>query len=103
MANVSVPTVIEAISPVSRLLATRLSPDFDRNVVGSDGLGTTGRSVPVGLAIAGFGEAWLAELGTAGAGGDQPQGGPQFLEHEVGVMAYLVHQAGLFMNQKLLE
>ncbi len=31
------------------------------------------------------------------------KGGPQFLEHEVGVMAYLAHQAALFMNQKLLE
>jgi hypothetical protein len=28
---------------------------------------------------------------------------PQFLEHEVGVIAYLAHQAALFMNQKLLE
>lgn len=31
------------------------------------------------------------------------KGGPQFLEHEVGVMAYLAHQAALFLNQKLLE
>ena len=31
------------------------------------------------------------------------KGGAQFLEHEVGVMAYLAHQAALFMNQKLLE
>jgi hypothetical protein len=31
------------------------------------------------------------------------KGGPQFLEHEVGVIAYLAHQAALFMNQKLME
>lgn len=31
------------------------------------------------------------------------KGGPQFLEHEVGVIAYLAHQAALFLNQKLLE
>lgn len=31
------------------------------------------------------------------------KGGPQFLEHEVGVLAYLAHQAALYMNQKLLE
>lgn len=31
------------------------------------------------------------------------KGGPQFLEHEVGVITYLAHQAALFMNQKLLE
>ncbi len=31
------------------------------------------------------------------------KGGPQFLEHEVGVLAYLAHQAALFLNQKLLE
>lgn len=31
------------------------------------------------------------------------KGGPQFLEHEVGVLAYLAHQAALFMNQKLME
>lgn len=31
------------------------------------------------------------------------KGGPQFLEHEIGVIAYLAHQAALFLNQKLLE
>lgn len=31
------------------------------------------------------------------------KGGPQFLEHEVGVIAYLAHQAALFLNQKMLE
>jgi hypothetical protein len=31
------------------------------------------------------------------------KGGPLFLEHEVGVLAYLAHQAALFLNQKLLE
>lgn len=31
------------------------------------------------------------------------KGGPQFLEHEVGVLAYLAHQAALFINSKLLE
>ncbi len=31
------------------------------------------------------------------------KGGPQFLEHEVGVLAYLAHQAALYLNQKLLE
>lgn len=31
------------------------------------------------------------------------KGGPQFLEHEVGVLAYLAHQAALFLNQKLME
>ncbi|PZR07572.1 MAG: hypothetical protein DI536_27260 [Archangium gephyra] len=31
------------------------------------------------------------------------KGGPQFLEHEVGVLAYLAHQAALYMNSKLLE
>ena len=31
------------------------------------------------------------------------KGGPQFMEHEVGVITYLAHQAALFMNQKLLE
>lgn len=31
------------------------------------------------------------------------KGGPQFLEHEVGVLAYLAHQAALFLNLKLLE
>ena len=29
--------------------------------------------------------------------------GPQFQEHEVGVLAYLAHQAALFMNARLLE
>lgn len=31
------------------------------------------------------------------------KGGPHFLEHEVGVLAYLAHQAALFLNAKLLE
>lgn len=31
------------------------------------------------------------------------KGGPHFLEHEVGVLAYLAHQAALFLNQKLME
>lgn len=31
------------------------------------------------------------------------KGGPQFLEHEVGVLAYLAHQAALFLNQKVLQ
>ncbi|MFZ5443972.1 MAG: GAF domain-containing protein [Myxococcota bacterium] len=31
------------------------------------------------------------------------KGGPQFLEHEVGVLAYLAHQAALYLNHKLLE
>jgi GAF domain-containing protein len=31
------------------------------------------------------------------------RGGPQFQEHEVGVLAYLAHQAALFMNNRLLE
>ncbi|MFT3706462.1 MAG: GAF domain-containing protein [Archangium sp.] len=31
------------------------------------------------------------------------KGGPHFLEHEVGVIAYLAHQAALFLNQKLLQ
>ncbi|MGV3625322.1 MAG: GAF domain-containing protein [Archangium sp.] len=31
------------------------------------------------------------------------KGGPQFLEHEVGVLAYLAHQAALYMNSKILE
>lgn len=30
------------------------------------------------------------------------KGGPQFLEHEVGVLAYLAHQAALYLNHKLL-
>lgn len=29
------------------------------------------------------------------------KGGPQFQEHEVGLLAYLAHQAALFMNSKL--
>lgn len=29
--------------------------------------------------------------------------GPQFQEHEVGVLAYLAHQAALFLNTRLLE
>ena len=29
--------------------------------------------------------------------------GPQFQEHEVGVLAYLAHQAALFLNARLLE
>lgn len=29
------------------------------------------------------------------------KGGPQFLEHEVGVISYLAHQAALYLNQKL--
>jgi hypothetical protein len=29
--------------------------------------------------------------------------GPQFKEHEVGVLAYLAHQAALFLNARLLE
>lgn len=31
------------------------------------------------------------------------KGGPHFLEHEVGVISYLAHQAALFLNQKLLQ
>ncbi|MFO0596604.1 MAG: GAF domain-containing protein [Myxococcaceae bacterium] len=31
------------------------------------------------------------------------KGGPHFLEHEVGVLAYLAHQAALYLNQKLLQ
>lgn len=31
------------------------------------------------------------------------KGSPQFQEHEVGVLAYLAHQAALFMNNRLLE
>jgi GAF domain-containing protein len=31
------------------------------------------------------------------------KGGPHFLEHEVGVLAYLAHQAALYLNQKLME
>jgi GAF domain-containing protein len=31
------------------------------------------------------------------------KGSPQFQEHEVGVLAYLAHQAALYMNNKLLE
>ncbi len=31
------------------------------------------------------------------------KGGPLFLEHEVGVLAYLAHQAALYLNHKLLE
>lgn len=30
------------------------------------------------------------------------KGGPQFLEHEVGVLAYLAHQAALYLNHKIL-
>jgi hypothetical protein len=31
------------------------------------------------------------------------KGGPQFQEHEIGVLAYLAHQAALYMNNKLLQ
>lgn len=31
------------------------------------------------------------------------RGGPQFQEHEVGVLAYLAHQAALFLNARLME
>jgi hypothetical protein len=31
------------------------------------------------------------------------KGGPQFLEHEVGVLAYLAHQGALYLNDKLLR